>query len=68
MGGVRVRSSSVLRADLMGCPWALKMGVVDIVPAGLVPHCGGVVSALLGRATIDGTKMGCIPRLSLALV
>lgn len=31
IGGVRVTSSSLLRADRMGCPWALRIGVVDMV-------------------------------------
>lgn len=30
IGGVRVTSSSLLRADRMGCPWALRAGVDDI--------------------------------------
>lgn len=29
LGGVRATSSSALRADLMGWPWALRTGVVD---------------------------------------
>lgn len=33
IGGVRVTSSSLFRADRMGCPWALRTGVVDMVSA-----------------------------------
>lgn len=31
VGGVRETSSSVLKADLMGCPWAFRMGVEEVV-------------------------------------
>lgn len=30
-GGERVASSSALRADFIGCPWAFRMGVEDML-------------------------------------
>lgn len=35
-GGVRVTSSSVFKADLIGTPWALRMGVEDMVSSASV--------------------------------
>lgn len=43
LGGVRIISSSLLRADRIGCPWAFSAGVGDIVLYETLQKGAGVV-------------------------